>query len=60
MKHKEQKATKTQSKVNINLNEELASSTHEVDNLYSYYGAYASGAHALISECSQHSHAAAA
>ncbi|CAE7252285.1 MRL1 [Symbiodinium microadriaticum] len=31
-------------RVNINLNEELASpTTHEVDNLYSYYAAYASG-----------------
>ena len=50
MKHNEQKATKTQNKVNINLNEEFASSTHEVDNVYSYYGAYASGTHSLMSE----------
>ena len=56
MKHKEQKTTKTQSKVNINLHEELASSIHEVDNLYSYYGAYASGTYSLISECNQHPH----
>ena len=59
-KHTEQKATKTQNKVNINFLEELASSTHEVDNLYSYDGAYASGTHSRISECSHHSHAAAA
>ncbi|OLP95401.1 hypothetical protein AK812_SmicGene22467 [Symbiodinium microadriaticum] len=28
----------------------------KVDNLYSYYGAYASGTYSLISECNQHPH----
>ncbi len=58
-KHKEQKVAKTQSKVNINFNEELASSSHEVDNLDNYYGAHTSSTHSLVSECSQHSQAAA-